>query len=85
MARPPRRQQCSGVEFDVIVIGAGLSGRLPAAAYLQKAGLSVLVVEANAEAGTFCCTRLGAWVRGLLGRYRFRAGPGPVCGLSVIA
>jgi phytoene dehydrogenase-like protein len=44
------------VEFDVIVIGAGLSGGLPAAAYLQKAGLSVLVVEANAEAGTFCCT-----------------------------
>jgi phytoene dehydrogenase-like protein len=44
------------VEFDVIVIGAGLSGGLPAAAYLQKAGLKVLVVEANAEAGTFCCT-----------------------------
>jgi phytoene dehydrogenase-like protein len=28
------------VEFDVIVIGAGLSGGLPAAAYLQKAALS---------------------------------------------
>jgi len=40
----------------VIVVGAGLSGGLPAAAYLQKAGLQVLVVEANAEAGTFCCT-----------------------------
>jgi len=44
------------VEYDVIVVGAGLSGGLPAAAYLQKAGLQVLVVEANAEAGTFCCT-----------------------------
>jgi phytoene dehydrogenase-like protein len=44
------------VEFDVIVIGAGVSGGLPAAAYLQKAGLSVLLVEANAEPGTFCCT-----------------------------
>lgn len=40
----------------MIVVGAGLSGGLPAAAYLQKAGLQVLVVEANAEAGTFCCT-----------------------------
>ena len=44
------------MEYDVIVVGAGLSGGLPAAAYLQKAGLQVLVVEANAEAGTFCCT-----------------------------
>jgi phytoene dehydrogenase-like protein len=43
-------------EFDVIVIGAGLSGGLPAATYLQKAGLRVLVIEANAEPGTFCCT-----------------------------
>ena len=41
---------------DVIVIGGGLSGGLPAAAYLQKAGLQVLVVEANAEIGSFCCT-----------------------------
>jgi phytoene dehydrogenase-like protein len=41
---------------DVIVIGGGLSGGLPAAAYLQKAGLRVLVVEANAEIGSFCCT-----------------------------
>ena len=44
------------MDSDVIVVGAGLSGGLPAAAYLQKAGLRVLVVEANAEAGTFCCT-----------------------------
>ena len=34
---------------DVIVVGAGLSGGLPAAAYLQKAGLQVLIIEANAE------------------------------------
>jgi phytoene dehydrogenase-like protein len=44
------------VDYDVIVVGAGLSGGLPAAAYLQKAGLQVLLVEANTEAGTFCCT-----------------------------
>jgi len=43
-------------DFDVIVIGGGLSGGLPAAAYLQKAGLRVLIVEANSEPGTFCCT-----------------------------
>ncbi|HEV2252252.1 MAG TPA: FAD-binding protein [Streptosporangiaceae bacterium] len=43
-------------DFDVIVIGGGLSGGLPAAAYLQKAGLQVLIVEANAELGSFCCT-----------------------------
>lgn len=41
---------------DVIVVGGGLSGGLPAAAYLQKAGLRVLIVEANAELGSFCCT-----------------------------
>jgi phytoene dehydrogenase-like protein len=35
------------VDFDVIVIGGGLSGGLPAAAYLQKAGLQLLVVEAK--------------------------------------
>jgi phytoene dehydrogenase-like protein len=43
-------------DVDVIVIGGGLSGGLPAAAYLQKAGLQVLIVEANAELGSFCCT-----------------------------
>ena len=42
--------------YDVIVIGAGLSGGLPCAAYLQKAGLEVLLLEANSEAGTFCPT-----------------------------
>jgi phytoene dehydrogenase-like protein len=41
---------------DVIVVGGGLSGGLPAAAYLQKAGLQVLIVEANTELGSFCCT-----------------------------
>jgi phytoene dehydrogenase-like protein len=44
-------------DFDVIVVGGELSGGPPAAAYLQKAGLQVLVVEANAELGPFCCTR----------------------------
>jgi phytoene dehydrogenase-like protein len=42
--------------YDVIVIGAGLSGGLPCAAYLQKAGLDVLLLEANSEPGTFCPT-----------------------------
>jgi phytoene dehydrogenase-like protein len=31
--------------YDLVVIGGGLSGGLPAATYLQKAGLDVLVVE----------------------------------------
>jgi phytoene dehydrogenase-like protein len=39
-------------EFDVVVLGAGLSGGLPAACYLQKAGLDVLLVEAEAACGT---------------------------------
>jgi phytoene dehydrogenase-like protein len=42
--------------YDVIVVGAGLSGGLPCAAYLQKAGLEVLLLEANTEPGTFCPT-----------------------------
>lgn len=41
---------------DVIVVGGGLSGGLPAEVYLQKAGLQVLIVETNAEVGSFCCT-----------------------------
>jgi phytoene dehydrogenase-like protein len=49
---------------DVIVIGGGLSGGLPAAAYLQKAGLDVLIVEANSELGCFCCTH-ETWPRTL--------------------
>jgi phytoene dehydrogenase-like protein len=43
-------------EHDVIVVGGGLSGGLPAATYLQKAGLDVLIVEANSELGSFCCS-----------------------------
>jgi len=39
-------------QYDVIIIGAGASGGLPAAAYLQKAGAKVLLVDANHEAGT---------------------------------
>jgi phytoene dehydrogenase-like protein len=50
--------------YDVIVVGGGLSGGLPAACYLQKAGLGVLIVEANSELGTFCCTH-ETWPRTL--------------------
>jgi phytoene dehydrogenase-like protein len=42
--------------YDLIVVGGGLSGGLPAATYLQKAGLDVLVLEANSELGSFCCS-----------------------------
>jgi phytoene dehydrogenase-like protein len=38
-------------EFDIVVAGAGLSGGLPAAAYLQKAGARVALVERGIEAG----------------------------------
>ena len=40
-------------EFDVVVLGAGLSGGLPAAAYLQKAGARVALVEQGVDAGRF--------------------------------
>lgn len=43
--------------YDVIVVGGGVSGGLPAACYLQKAGLDVLIIEVNSELGTFCCTQ----------------------------
>jgi phytoene dehydrogenase-like protein len=43
-------------EYDVVVVGGGLSGGLPAATYLQKAGLDVLIIEANSELGSFCCS-----------------------------
>jgi phytoene dehydrogenase-like protein len=42
--------------FDVIVVGGGVSGGLPAATYLQKAGLDVAVIEARPELGNFCPT-----------------------------
>jgi phytoene dehydrogenase-like protein len=42
--------------YDVVVIGGGLSGGLPAAAYLQKCGFDVRIVEANSELGSFCCS-----------------------------
>ena len=41
-------------EYDVIVVGAGLSGGLPAGNYLQKAGARVLMIDANQEVGTHC-------------------------------
>jgi phytoene dehydrogenase-like protein len=40
-------------EFDVIVLGAGLAGGLPAATYLQKAGARVALVEQGIDAGRF--------------------------------
>jgi len=40
-------------EYDVIVVGAGISGGLPAAAYLQKAGYSVAVVERDKDGAPF--------------------------------
>src|SRR5262245_52263623 len=42
--------------FDVIVVGGGISGGIPAATYLQKAGLKVAIVEARPEVGNFCPT-----------------------------
>ena len=52
----PGSRAAGSLAVDVIVVGGGLSGGMPAAAYLQKAGLQVLIVEANAEPGSFCCT-----------------------------
>ena len=43
-------------EFDVIVIGAGISGGIPAAAYLQKAGARVLLIDANDAPAVNCRT-----------------------------
>jgi phytoene dehydrogenase-like protein len=43
------------MDFDVVVIGGGING-LTAAAYLQKAGMSVGVFEARGQCGTFCDT-----------------------------
>lgn len=41
------------IECDVVVAGAGLAGGLPAAAYLQKAGLNVVLVERGIDTGKF--------------------------------
>jgi monoamine oxidase len=42
----PLKIQLAAVEYDVVVIGAGLSG-LEAARNIHRAGLSALVLEAN--------------------------------------
>ena len=41
------------IECDVVIAGAGLSGGLPAAAYLQKAGLDVVLIERGIDTGKF--------------------------------
>jgi phytoene dehydrogenase-like protein len=41
---------------DVIVVGGGGGGGRPPPAHLQKSGLDVLIVEANSELASFCCT-----------------------------
>ncbi len=43
-------------QYDVIVVGAGISGGLPAAAYLQKAGYAVLVIERDPNGAPFAST-----------------------------
>jgi phytoene dehydrogenase-like protein len=40
-------------EFDVIIVGGGVSGGLPAAAYLQKAGAKCVVIEKRHDLGCF--------------------------------
>ena len=44
------------MEYDVIVVGGGIAGGIPAATYLQKAGAKVVIVEARHELGTFIPT-----------------------------
>lgn len=44
------------LKFDVVVVGGGLSGGLPTAAYLQKAGLKVAILERRGELATFAPT-----------------------------
>ena len=41
-------------EFDVIIIGAGAAGGIPAGAYLSKAGANVLLVDGNNSPGIHC-------------------------------
>ncbi|MEJ8567723.1 phytoene desaturase family protein [Elongatibacter sediminis] len=40
-------------DYDIIVAGAGLAGGLPAAAYLQKAGFKVGLIERGVDTGKF--------------------------------
>lgn len=42
--------------YDIVVVGGGISRGLPTAAYLQKSGLRVAVVEAKPELGNFAPT-----------------------------
>jgi len=44
------------LKFDVIVVGGGMCGGLSAAAYLQKAGAKVAIVERRHELATFAPT-----------------------------
>lgn len=44
------------LRYDVVVVGGGLSGGLPTAAYLQKAGLKVALLERRHELATFAPT-----------------------------
>lgn len=41
------------IQCDVVIAGAGLAGGLPAAAYLQKAGLDVVLIERGLDTGKF--------------------------------
>lgn len=52
--------------YDVIIIGAGIGG-LVCGCYLAKAGMKVLIVEKNLQAGG-CCTSFN------IGKYHFDAG-----------
>src|SRR3954447_20510224 len=51
-------------EYDVIVVGAGAAGGLPAATYLQRVGLDVALVErAERPAGFFSSYERGPRLR----------------------
>ena len=40
-------------EYDVIIIGAGISG-LVCGCYLAKSGLKILIIEKNPKVGGYC-------------------------------
>lgn len=44
------------MEYDIIVVGGGVGGGIPAATYLQKAGARVAIIEGRHELGTFIPT-----------------------------